>query len=55
VLAAITDQGRDVVPVATAALTGQDFGLADLPEADLDTLFDLLKKVRLGAGDVAGD
>jgi DNA-binding MarR family transcriptional regulator len=55
VLAAITEAGRDVVPPATEALTSSDFGLADLPEADLDTLFDVLKKVRLGAGDVAGD
>jgi DNA-binding MarR family transcriptional regulator len=55
VLAAITDQGRNVVPLATEALTSQDFGLADLPEAELDTVYELLKKVRLGAGDVAGD
>jgi DNA-binding MarR family transcriptional regulator len=55
VLAAITDAGRDVVPLATAALTGQDFGLADVGEDELDVLFDILKKVRLGAGDVAGD
>jgi DNA-binding MarR family transcriptional regulator len=55
VLAAITDQGRQVVEVATEALTSQDFGLADLPDAELDTLFALLKKVRLGAGDVAED
>ena len=55
VLAAITDAGRDVVPRATEALTGQDFGLADLPDAELDVLFDVLKKVRLGAGDVADD
>jgi DNA-binding MarR family transcriptional regulator len=55
VLAAITDQGREVVEVATEALTSQDFGLADLSDAELDTLFALLKKVRLGAGDVAED
>ncbi|MBB3678516.1 MarR family winged helix-turn-helix transcriptional regulator [Modestobacter versicolor] len=55
VLAAITDAGRDVVPLATEALTGQDFGLADVGEGELDTLFDILKKVRLGAGDVADD
>ena len=55
VLAAITEAGRDVVPAATAALTGLDFGLADLPDADLDILFEVLKKVRLGAGDVAAD
>ncbi|WP_369139817.1 MarR family winged helix-turn-helix transcriptional regulator [Modestobacter versicolor] len=55
VLAAITDAGRDVVPLATEALTGQDFGLADLPEDELDMLFTILRKVRLGAGDVAAD
>src|SRR4051812_32938999 len=52
VLAAITDRGRAVVEVATRALTGLDFGLADLPDAELDTLFDILRRVRLGAGDV---
>ena len=54
VLAVITDAGRDVVPLATEALTSQDFGLTDLPAAELDTLFAILRKVRLGAGDVAG-
>jgi DNA-binding MarR family transcriptional regulator len=53
VLAAITDSGREVVERATAALTAQGFGLADLPEPELDTVFELLRKVRLGAGDVA--
>jgi DNA-binding MarR family transcriptional regulator len=54
VLARITERGRAVVEAATTALTGLDFGLADLPEAELDELFDILKRVRLGAGDVAG-
>ncbi|MEU2349208.1 MarR family transcriptional regulator [Modestobacter sp. NPDC049651] len=54
VLAAITDAGRDVVEQATAALTALEFGLGDLPDAELGTLFELLKRVRLGAGDVAG-
>src|ERR671920_1066111 len=53
VLAAITDDGRRVVDEATAALTDLDFGMADLPEAERATLFELLKRVRLGAGDVA--
>src|SRR4051794_28965968 len=53
VLAGITEPGRAVVDVATQALTGLDFGLGDLPEAELDTLFDILRRVRLGAGDVA--
>jgi DNA-binding MarR family transcriptional regulator len=53
VLAAITERGREVVPPATAAVTGQDFGMSDLTEEELDTLFALLRKIRLGAGDVA--
>jgi DNA-binding MarR family transcriptional regulator len=53
VLAGITDRGRDVVEQATRALTGVEFGMADLPEAERETLYELLKRVRLGAGDVA--
>ena len=53
VLAGITDRGRAVVEVATQALTALDFGLADLDDAELETLFELLRQVRLGAGDVA--
>jgi DNA-binding MarR family transcriptional regulator len=53
VLAAITDGGRAVVEVATRALTDLDFGMADLPEPERDELFDILRRVRLGAGDVA--
>jgi DNA-binding MarR family transcriptional regulator len=54
VLARITDRGRAVVEQATAALTALDFGLGDLPEAERGELFDILRRVRLGAGDVAG-
>jgi DNA-binding MarR family transcriptional regulator len=54
VLAAITDAGRAVVDKATTALTGMDFGLADVPADELTSLFDILRRVRLGAGDVAG-
>jgi DNA-binding MarR family transcriptional regulator len=53
VLAGITDAGRAVVTTATAALTDLDFGLADLPEDERAALFDILRSVRLGAGDVA--
>jgi DNA-binding MarR family transcriptional regulator len=53
VLASITDDGRAVVTTATEALTGLDFGLADVTDDELATLFDILRKVRLGAGDVA--
>jgi DNA-binding MarR family transcriptional regulator len=54
VLAGITDAGRAVVTTATAALTDLDFGLADLPEDERAALFDILRRVRLGAGDVEG-
>ncbi len=53
VLAGITDQGRAVVTRATGDLTALDFGLADLGEDDLDRLFEILRRVRFGAGDVA--
>jgi DNA-binding MarR family transcriptional regulator len=54
VLAAITGDGRRVVERATAELTALDFGLGELSEDDRAALFDVLKRVRLGAGDVAG-
>src|SRR3954453_7103339 len=53
VLAGITDEGRAVVTTATAALTGLEFGLGTLPEAERAELFDILRRVRLGAGNVA--
>jgi DNA-binding MarR family transcriptional regulator len=53
VLAGITGRGRAVVEVATAELTKLDFGLGDLPDAEMDALFGILKRVRRGAGDVA--
>jgi DNA-binding MarR family transcriptional regulator len=52
VLASITDEGRRVVEKATAALTDLDFGMRDLPGPEREELFELLKRVRLGAGDV---
>ena len=54
VLAGITDAGRAVVETATTALTDLDFGLGDLSEADRASLFDTLRRVRIGAGDVYG-
>ncbi len=54
VLAGITDAGREVVGTATAALTALDFGLGDLSEQERAALFDILRRVRLGAGDVQG-
>jgi DNA-binding MarR family transcriptional regulator len=54
VLAGITRAGRDVVELGTRALTELDFGLGDLGDGELETLFDVLRRVRLGAGDVSG-
>jgi len=54
VLAGITEEGRAVVETATTALTDLDFGLGDLSEADRASLFDTLRRVRIGAGDVYG-
>ncbi|HEY0509712.1 MAG TPA: MarR family transcriptional regulator [Blastococcus sp.] len=53
VLAGITDAGRSVVETATAALTELEFGLSELSVEEQDALFDVLRRVRLGAGDVA--
>jgi DNA-binding MarR family transcriptional regulator len=55
VLAGITGPGRDVVAFGTRALTELDFGLGDVPADELEVLFTVLRRVRLGAGDVAGD
>ncbi|SEL77378.1 DNA-binding transcriptional regulator, MarR family [Blastococcus sp. DSM 46786] len=55
VLAAITDRGRTVVEEGTRALTALDFGLGELAEEEHEALFTTLRRVRLGAGDVAGD
>ena len=52
VLAGITETGRDVVEAATKALTDLDFGMTDLAEDERASLFETLRKVRLGAGDV---
>jgi DNA-binding MarR family transcriptional regulator len=51
VLAEITDHGREVVETATAALVGADFGLGALHREQLDAIFDVLRPVRLAAGD----
>jgi DNA-binding MarR family transcriptional regulator len=51
VLAAITRAGRDVVRDATADLMGDGFGLSSYDEVQLDELFDLLRELRLAAGD----
>jgi DNA-binding MarR family transcriptional regulator len=50
-LAAITDQGRDVAAAATEALNTMRFGTAPLTEAELQDVTELLRRLRLAAGD----
>jgi DNA-binding MarR family transcriptional regulator len=51
-LVEITKPGRTVVRAATEALTSVRFGLGTLRGDRLATLYDLLREVRIGAGDL---
>ena len=51
VLAVITDAGREVADQATAGFNRARFGMAALSGADLQRLFDILKTLRVDAGD----
>ena len=50
-LAVITDAGRAVAEAATAEFNASRFGLAALPDSELDALFAILRGLRVGAGD----
>ncbi len=52
-LAAITEQGRDVVARATKDLMAADFGMRSLNEEQRAELFALLRRLRMEAGDFA--
>ncbi|MBC6465930.1 MarR family transcriptional regulator [Actinomadura alba] len=53
VLAGITDEGREVVERATAALMERDFGLDSYDDERLLEIFDVLRTLRVAAGDFA--
>ena len=53
-LAVITDEGRAIADKATADVNAARFGLATLPETDLQQLFSVLRALRMAAGDFAG-
>ncbi|HET6878006.1 MAG TPA: MarR family transcriptional regulator [Jatrophihabitans sp.] len=53
-LAVITEAGRQVAEKATAEFNAARFGLGDVPLADLERLFEILRELRAGAGDFAG-
>lgn len=50
-LAVITPEGRDVVAKATAELNAARFGLDALDTPDLSRIFELLRRLRVEAGD----
>jgi DNA-binding MarR family transcriptional regulator len=50
-LAAITDRGRDVVTKVTDELMAAEFGLAALDGDARAQVFDVLRKIRVAAGD----
>ncbi len=52
-LAEITDEGRRVARAATEAMHGVAFGLGALSDADRDQLTELLRGLRVAAGDFA--
>ena len=54
VLAQITEDGRQVVEKATEAVTSISFGVDGLTVAELDQVTDLLRKLRIAAGDFPG-
>ncbi|MDH6128010.1 MarR family transcriptional regulator [Kitasatospora sp. GP82] len=51
VLAAITERGRSVVEEATRALMAMDFGLEGYDEEQCEQVFELLRPLRVAAGD----
>ncbi|MFI8851752.1 MarR family transcriptional regulator [Streptomyces sp. 891-h] len=52
-LAAITEKGREVCDAATKDLMAMDFGLGAYDTVQLDEIFDLLRPLRVAAGDFA--
>jgi DNA-binding MarR family transcriptional regulator len=54
-LAVITDEGRAVALKATGDLNAARFGMAALGDAELATVFDLLRALRVDAGDFTTD
>lgn len=53
VLAVITDEGREVADKATAEFNDSHFGLSALRGSDLARLFEILRILRVDAGDFA--
>jgi DNA-binding MarR family transcriptional regulator len=54
-LASITDRGREVAAAATEVLNAERFGTAPLRRDDLTQVFEVLRRLRGGAGDFTED
>ncbi len=54
-LAEITPAGRDVIQRATADLMSAEFGMTGYGDDQLEELFDLLRGLRVAAGDFKSD
>jgi DNA-binding MarR family transcriptional regulator len=52
-LATLTPAGRAAAEEATAVLNDERFGTAPLTRAELEQLFDIVRRLRAGAGDFA--
>jgi DNA-binding MarR family transcriptional regulator len=52
-LAEITDEGRRVARAATEAMHAVDFGLGALDEAEQESISEVLRRLRVAAGDFA--
>jgi hypothetical protein len=55
VLARLTPAGKDAVTVATRDLMDDGFGLAAYEDRQLEDLFELLRVIRVDAGDFQDD
>jgi DNA-binding MarR family transcriptional regulator len=53
-LAVITDDGRKVADKATAEFNAARFAISAVPPEDLERLFEILRVLRVDAGDFAG-
>jgi DNA-binding MarR family transcriptional regulator len=51
ILAVITDEGRKVADKATVEFNAARFAMSALPAADLERLFEILRALRVDAGD----
>jgi DNA-binding MarR family transcriptional regulator len=54
-LAVVTEEGRDVAAKATAELNAARFGMSAVPDIQLRQLFDVLRTLRVDAGDFAAE